>query len=163
MLWLRGFIFTVLVPATIAIYLPHSLAGGRPLAPGFWRAGWLLIALGAALYFWCLARFLLAGGTPAIFFTRPIRFLLGQEPGRVVRGGPYRWSRNPMYLAVVTTILGQALLYRSTAIFTYGVITWLVFHGVVVLLEEPHLAATRGPDYRKYLETVPRWFGRPRL
>jgi protein-S-isoprenylcysteine O-methyltransferase Ste14 len=157
MLWLRGCIFTMLVPFLVGLWVPWRLLGNRPLAPGGWQAGWLLLGAGVALYGWCLLLFLLSGGTPAIFFTRHQGFLIGTEPERVVRGGPYRFSRNPMYVAVTAAVLGQALIYRSAIVFAYGAILMLVFHLVVVLLEEPHLHRTRGPQYNDYLRTVRRW------
>jgi len=160
-LWLRGLIFTVLVPFVVGYLVPQNLRGTAGMAPGAWQLGYILFAAGAALYLWCLVCFLLAGGTPAVFFTRHLSFLIGKEPPDVVRTGPYRYSRNPMYVGVVAAIFGQALLYRSGPVFVYGVCAALTFHLVVVLLEEPHLRRTR-EGYEGYLHTVPRWLGRPR-
>ena len=162
MLWLRGLIFTVLVPLVVGYVIPQDLRDPGGVAPGLWQAGYVLIAAGVTLYFWCLVCFLLAGGTPAIFFTRHLSFLLGKEPPQVVRNGPYRFSRNPMYVAVVTAILGQAILYRSSRVLIYGGCAAIIFQLVVVILEEPHLRRTRGPGYEAYLRTVARWLGRPR-
>jgi len=159
-LWLRGLIFTALVPFIVGYVVPQSLRD-TGAAPGAWQLGYILFAVGAALYLWCLVCFLMAGGTPAIFFTRHLGFLLGKEPPDVVRTGPYRYSRNPMYVGVVTAIFGQALLYRSRPIVMYGISAALFFYLVVILLEEPHLLRTRGPEYETYLHTVPRWLGRP--
>jgi protein-S-isoprenylcysteine O-methyltransferase Ste14 len=159
MLWVRGLIFTVLVPAVVAFVLPSTFDPRARPAGGTWLAGWLPILAGTAIYFLCLIRFLLAGGTPAVFFTRPIRFLIGEEPAGVVSSGLYRFSRNPMYVGVVLAIFGQALLFASWRMAVYGCATFLVFHGVVVLLEEPHLRATRGEAYERYCRTVPRWLG----
>jgi len=161
-LWLRGVIFTALVPFVVGCLVPQNLRGEAGAAPGWWNAGYVLLAAGAALYLWCLVCFLMSGGTPAIFFTRHLSFLLGKEPPDVVRTGPYRYSRNPMYLGVLAAIFGQALLYRSRPILIYGACTALAFHLVVVFLEEPHLRKTRDAGYEKYLYTVPRWLGRPR-
>ncbi len=161
-LWLRGLIFTALVPFAVGYLVPQDLRGAAGVAPGLWQAGYVLAAAGTALYLWCLVCFLLAGGTPAIFFTRHLSFLLGKEPPDVVRTGPYRFSRNPMYVAVAAAIFGQALLYRSLRLFLYGVSVALAFHLVVVLIEEPHLRKTRGPGYAAYLRSVPRWLGRLR-
>jgi protein-S-isoprenylcysteine O-methyltransferase Ste14 len=158
LLWLRGLIFTVLVPFVVGGYVPWSLRD-TPAAPGLWSAGWLLVVVGGGIYFACLLRFLSAGGTPAVFFTRPLRFLIGEEPRRVVEAGLYRFSRNPMYVGVVLTIFGQALVFASARIATYGVCVWLAFHVVVVLLEEPHLRATRGAGYEAYCRRTPRWLG----
>jgi protein-S-isoprenylcysteine O-methyltransferase Ste14 len=153
-LWLRAAIFTMLVPVVVGWYVPQRIAAE---ASPVWPAGWILVATGALLYFWCLLMFLLAGGTPAVFFTRPLRFLIGSEPGEVVRRGPYRFSRNPMYVAVVTAILGQALVYRSSPVLRYGIAVAVVFHLVVVLIEEPHLRAVRGEEYKRYCTAVRRW------
>jgi protein-S-isoprenylcysteine O-methyltransferase Ste14 len=153
-LWLRAAIFTMLVPAVVGWYVPQRIAAGALPA---WTAGWIVVAAAALLYLWCLLMFVLAGGTPAVFFTRPLQFLIGSEPREVVRRGPYRFSRNPMYVAVVTAILGQALVYRSTSVLWYGIAVAAVFHLVVVLIEEPHLRAARGENYKRYCTTVRRW------
>jgi protein-S-isoprenylcysteine O-methyltransferase Ste14 len=160
LLWLQGLIFSALVPGVIAFYIPQVIRNG-PAAGGWWSLGWILFALGALIYFRCLLDFLFAGGTPAIFFTRHIRAVLGEEPQQVVRSGLYRWSRNPMYLGVFAAIAGQAVVYRSQSIVLYLVIAIVFFHCVVIFLEEPHLARVRGAVYEDYRHRVPRWFGVP--
>lgn len=157
MLWLRGIAFTVLVPCVVAVYVPHLFAAG--LRGGWWHLGWYPIAAGVLIYSICLIDFLRAGGTPAIFFTRPLKLALGEEPARVVRSGLYRVSRNPMYLGVVTAIFGQALIYASAPIAWYGLLLFACFHLVVVWLEEPHLRRQHGEAYRAWCKEVPRWFG----
>jgi protein-S-isoprenylcysteine O-methyltransferase Ste14 len=146
LLWLRGLIFTALVPVVIAYFLPRWV-GYRPAVR---PAGWFLIVPGILIYTLCLIRFLAAGGTPAIFFTRPLRFLIGETPAALVSEGLYRYSRNPMYLGVLLTIFGQGLI-------GYGLIVWICFHTVVVLLEEPQLRKQNGEPYDEYCRTVPRW------
>lgn len=153
---IRALIFTVLVPGTVAYWLPMNIPG--PYRAVRHAAGWALIAPGVLLYLWCAAAFLLrGGGTPAIWFTRPIAFLIGREPERLVRTSIYRLSRNPMYLGVLTVIGGEALLFGSLRLMWYGLIVWLVFHLVVVLIEEPHLRRTQGAAYEQYCRKVPRW------
>lgn len=159
LLWLRGLVFTLLVPAVVGFYVPSTLLEGRHLQPGPWQAGWILVILGTATYLVCLIQFLSAGGTPAIFFARHLRFLIGEEPAALVARGMYRISRNPMYLGVLSAIFGQALLYRSRGVALYGLVVWVFFHLVVVLLEEPHLRATRGDEYERYCRQSPRWLG----
>lgn len=161
MLWLRGMVFSVLVPGVVAFYVPQAMRRG-PAAGGWWSLGWVAFAAGTAIYVRCLMGFLAAGGTPAIFFTRPIRWMLGEEPRGVVRSGLYRYSRNPMYLGVLLVIAGQACVYRSRNIAEYAVGAAIIFHLVVVLLEEPHLMRARGNEYADYRRRVPRWLGLPR-
>lgn len=159
MLPLRGLLFTLLVPGFVAVYAPHLIIGSRLQQAGLWQAGWLLIVLGSAIYFLCLFSFLAANGTPAIFFTRHLRIIIGSEPAVLVRGGLYRFSRNPMYLGVVIVIMGQALLYASGLLAIYGVAMFLLFHLVVVWIEEPHLKVRDPKSFERYLREVPRWFG----
>jgi len=80
MLWIRGVIFTLLVPCVIGAYIPSTIYGGDRSLSGWWIAGWLPVAAGTAIYALCLLRFLMSGGTPAIFFTRDLRFLIGEKP-----------------------------------------------------------------------------------
>jgi hypothetical protein len=148
--------FTVLVPGTVVWWLPwrlihadwtmHHLAGCIPLA------------LGADLYFWCAAQFLLRGdGTPNISFARPLAFLIGREPVRLVHESIYRYSRNPMYVGVITMVFGEALLFGSLNLLFYAFALCLWFHLVVILIEEPHLRKTRGEEYHEYCRKTPRW------
>jgi protein-S-isoprenylcysteine O-methyltransferase Ste14 len=163
MLWVRAVIFTVLVPGFVAGWMPwwllNSGRGVRAFDPGFWRWAGLALALaGIAGYLLCALDFLLkGGGTPAIFFTRPVRFLLGEEPQVVVEQGLYRYSRNPMYLSVIAAILGQGVFFGSIAVLLYGLAAFVFFHFVVVLLEEPHLRRKGGDSYREYCRRTPRW------
>jgi protein-S-isoprenylcysteine O-methyltransferase Ste14 len=156
-LWIRGAIFTLLVPCLVGGLIPQELLGPAYLQPGWWRAGWLMLFAGAALYGLCLLHFLAAHGTPAIFFTRPLRSVLGEEPPALVRTGAYKFSRNPMYLAVLLVIFGQAVFYASGAVAMYGACTFAGFHLVVTLLEEPHLRAREGRAFNEYCRRVRRW------
>ena len=162
MLWLRGVIFTLLVPFILAVIVPASIDGPGERRGGLWNMGWVLVAAGELMYGSCLLRFLVAGGTPAIFFTRHLRFLLGEEPDRLVSAGLYRFTRNPMYVAALIVVLGQAVLFSSVLLALYGCVLFVFFHIVVVFGEEPHLRVTRGPSYADYCREVPRWLGMPK-
>jgi len=160
MLIVRAILFTILVPGTVAIYVPSVLLAGTAPADGAWRfLGLLPIAAGTLGYCACALEFLLlGGGTPAVFFTRPLRFLIGEEPKTVVQSALYKYTRNPMYVSVITVVLGESLLFESRALLCYAMFLWLMFHLVVVLLEEPHLR--QRPGYDEYCARVPRWLVR---
>jgi protein-S-isoprenylcysteine O-methyltransferase Ste14 len=162
MLVVRGLIFTLLVPCMVGLIVPWSVIEHGPLLGGIWSLGWVLIIAGASIYLVCLSRFLAAGGTPMIYFARPLKALVGEEPSRVVSDGLYRVSRNPMYVGVFTTVVGQAIVFRSLDVALYAAILALCFHLVVVFIEEPHLRAARGPSYDDYCRRVPRWIGWPK-
>ena len=97
------------------------------------------------------ARFVLDGiGTPA-----PVA-----PTERLVIGGAYRYVRNPMYLAVGSVILGQALLLGRPALVAYLACFAVAVVAFVRLYEEPTLEARYGDDYVTYRERVPRWWPR---
>ena len=99
-----------------------------------------------------LARFALEGlGTPA-----PIA-----PPRNLVVTGLYRYVRNPIYVAVVAVIFGQAVLFGDWRLIWYGALLWLFFHVFVVMYEEPTLKQTFGTEYESFRTNVPRWI--PRL
>lgn len=157
--WIRGLIFTLLVPGVVAVVVPYAIDPDREAAGGWWWIGAPMVIAGTAVYSLCLAAFLTSGGTPAVYFTRKLRALIGEEPPRVVTHGLYRVSRNPMYLGVLTVVFGQAVLYRSVPVAMYGVILAVAFHLTVVFIEEPHLRKQRGQSYAEYCRRVPRWLG----
>jgi hypothetical protein len=65
-----------------------------------------------------------------------------------------------VYVAVVSIILGQALLFANVHVLEYGAGTWLVTHGFVLTYEEPKMRATFGDEYRDFSANVPRWIPR---
>jgi len=158
-LLLRSLIFTLLGPCLIAGCVPWAL-GPKHLASGAWQMGWILIAVGVAGYFICAASFLAALGTPAIFFTRSLRAVWGEEPRRLVRASLYRYSRNPMYLSVLTIIFGQACIFASRAITIYGFAAFVLFHAIVVFVEEPHLRRRDPAAFEQMVNHTPRWLGK---
>jgi protein-S-isoprenylcysteine O-methyltransferase Ste14 len=149
--------FLVLAPGTVAGLIPWWISRWRLHPPFFgftpFRAiGILLIAAGIAVVLEAFARFALQGiGTPAPVF--PTRHL--------VVNGSYRYVRNPMYVAVTSLILGQALLLGNRHLLAYAIIPWLLAYLFVVMYEEPTLRRTFGAEYEAYCAHVPRWI--PRL
>lgn len=75
--------------------------------------------------------------------------------------GLYRFVRNPMYLAVIAAILGQALLFGKTSLLLYAVAVWAACHLFVTVYEEPTLESSFGSEYARFCQHVPRWI--PRL
>jgi protein-S-isoprenylcysteine O-methyltransferase Ste14 len=75
--------------------------------------------------------------------------------------GLYRYVRNPMYVAVVSAILGQGLILGNISLLEYGALVWLPFHLFVLVYEEPTLRASFGKEYEAFCAAIPRWI--PRL
>jgi protein-S-isoprenylcysteine O-methyltransferase Ste14 len=158
----RGVIFTILVPGVVIFLVPRWIDPGVNWRGGYPITGWPLVVAGALIYLCCLRGFLLAGGTPAIFFSRELRYLVGEEPKHIVGSGIYRFSRNPMYVGVLLAVFGLAIASGSVRILIYSCGLFAFFHVIVVFVEEPHLRATRGAGYEDYLRAAPRWLGLPR-
>lgn len=109
-----------------------------------------LMILGVVLDLWALREFL-----------RRKTHLLPFRPARVVVvEGPYRWTRNPMYLGMLSLSLGLALLVDSLWALLASALFFLVLDGWVIPREERYLTRRFGNDYRAYCRQVSRWLGR---
>lgn len=159
---LRLIIFTLLVPGSVAVYVPYWLLQLFPerYAIGDWRYGGMLLMFeGVVLYVISSISFLMEDGTPAIWFTKTFKFIVGEEPAKLVRGKLYQFSRNPMYVGIFLFILGEAFWFGSTALLVYATVVWLFFHLTIVFVGEPHLRKKIGATYDEYCRAVPRWIG----
>jgi protein-S-isoprenylcysteine O-methyltransferase Ste14 len=155
MVVLRSLFFTILVPGTVAGVLPWLLlqSSGEAvrLVPSIWLIGLLPLLAGLVLFFWCNGLFTFVGkGT-----LPPI-----DAPIFLVRAGPYQWVRNPMYVAVLTIILSEAILFHSLLLVGYALLVGTLMHLFVAFVEEPSLRHQFGESYETYLRTVPRWLPR---
>jgi len=150
-------IFLFIAPGIVAGYVPWRICRWHLAAPllgtsAFRLVAVLLIVAGLPVLLDSFGRFALQGlGTPAPIF--PTRHL--------VVSGLYRYVRNPMYVAVVSLILGQGLFFGSIRVLAYGLSVWVGFHLFVLIYEEPTLRKTHGGDYEEFCANVPRWI--PRL
>ena len=93
------------------------------------------------------------------FFSTAIR-LQTDRGHRVVDIGPYRYVRNPMYVAVTELIAGQGLLFGSVTVLEYGAMVWAGFFLFVVAYEEPALGEQFADEYKRYRANVRRWLPR---
>jgi protein-S-isoprenylcysteine O-methyltransferase Ste14 len=147
-------LFFAAAPGVVAGFVPWLLTGWEAGTtwPPLRVLGALLLVAGAIVLVDSFARFVVEGiGTPA-----PVA-----PTQRLVVGGLYRYLRNPMYLAVGATIVGQALLLGRPVLLLYaGVFAATVF-AFVRLYEEPTLALEFGDRYEEYKGAVPGWW--PRL
>jgi protein-S-isoprenylcysteine O-methyltransferase Ste14 len=147
--------FLVIAPGAVAGLVPWWLTRWRPGAayPAAARiTGAVLIAAGAAVILAAFAQFAIQGqGTPAP--PAPTEHL-------VVRG-LYRYVRNPMYLAVLAVITGQALVLSRPVLLGYAAAVAAAFVAFVVGYEQPTLARRYGAEYQAYRQAVPGWW--PRL
>jgi protein-S-isoprenylcysteine O-methyltransferase Ste14 len=125
----------------LVIGMPAQRVSGIGVAP---------LLGGCLLLGWCMRAFHVAGrGTLAPW----------APPRNLVVSGPYQYSRNPMYVAVLLILAGWAALFQSRLLATYALIVAVAFELRVVFGEEPWLARAHGDEWLRYRAQVPRWLG----
>ena len=122
-------------------YIYHFDLGGVRLF------GLVLIALGFVIYIICSGSFVFIGkGTPIPF--TPTKELIVT--------GLYRFVRNPLYIAGVLVLTGEAILFQSLGILIYCLVMFGIFN-VHVRMEETSLTEKFGASYQEYCKSVDRW------
>jgi protein-S-isoprenylcysteine O-methyltransferase Ste14 len=147
-------LFFAVAPGIVAGLVPWWLTGWEAGTtwPPLQALGALLLVAGAIVLVEAFVRFVVEGiGTPA-----PVA-----PTQRLVVGGLYRHLRNPMYVAVGATIVGQALLLGRPILLVYAAAFAVVVFAFVRGYEEPTLARQFGAEYDDYRRAVPGWW--PRL
>jgi protein-S-isoprenylcysteine O-methyltransferase Ste14 len=150
-------LFFLLAPGVVVGLIPWLLTRWQAREPlPYWAPvrvlGVILLVAGLIVLVRAFVQFVVEGfGTPA-----PVA-----APERLVVGGVYRYVRNPMYVAVLAAIVGQALILGQLGLLLYAAAAWLVVAAFVRFYEEPTLARRFGADYEAYRRAVPAWW--PRL
>ena len=159
-LWLgmRSVAMTLLFPGTVAGIVPYLLLRSTAVwPPRSWTwaqaVGIALAIGGVTILLACVREFALRGqGTLAPF----------DEPRRLVVQGLYRYLRNPMYVGVVLTLMGEGVFFESGRLLLYTGCVFLAFNIVAIGYEERRLRWKFGEEYDTYCRRVGRWIpGRP--
>jgi protein-S-isoprenylcysteine O-methyltransferase Ste14 len=147
--------FLVIAPGMVAGLGPWLLtrwSAGTAYPVPVRVAGAVVTAAGAAVLLSAFAQFALEGrGTPAP----------PAPTGQLVVRGLYRYVRNPMYLAVLAVIAGQALLLGRPILLGYAALVGTACVAFVYGYEQPALGRRYGAQYEAYRRAVPGWL--PRL
>ena len=153
MLFARALLALLMLPGVVGFLLPWWIAGSDPNRGHGWPiVGGLIAAVGLFVLLWCVRDFYVAGkGTLAPW----------DPPRHLVVVGLYRFARNPMYLGVLTLVLGWSVAAGSTRLALYCAVLAVGFHLRTIMYEEPRLTALFGPQWERYRAAVPRWL--PRL
>jgi protein-S-isoprenylcysteine O-methyltransferase Ste14 len=159
---LRHLLSILLLPFVMVVVVPRWIVAARASSDTRWAgdawwewigrgAGAVLLAAGFALFAWCVALFGRVGeGTLAPW--DPTR--------RLVAVGPYRYTRNPMIMGVLSMISGEALLLGSRGLALWAGLFLAINQLYFLILEEPGLERRFGESYRRYRAAVPRWLPR---
>ena len=150
---LKSILFFILAPGMVAGYLPLALLRiGSKIQIGFLSyLAFPLWIIGVLTLVWCFWDFVQKGkGTPA-----PI-----EPPKELVAVGFYRYVRNPMYVGVLSIIIGHFLWFGYWNLLIYAIVVFFGFHTFVTYYEEPTLKRKFGAAYEEYRKRVPRWIPR---
>ena len=140
------------IPWVLSLLAPRY--GWRDGQPANWNLlGLIPVALATICLIWLMI----------LHFSRtPKRVKLERTPAYLLIRGPYRFSRNPMYLAELMLWFGWAIFFGSLAVFVGFLIMGPLMNYRVIPREEHDLEARFGEAYREYMHKVPRWFGKIR-
>ncbi len=147
---LEPFLGIFVVPFIILVFAGYSLVWDQafPLNLILTSIALLLTGIGLALVAittYLFARFGEGSAAP------------WDPPVKLVVSGVYRYSRNPMVLGVLFTVIGEAVLFLSLPLFFLFLFLWVGNHILFVKGEEPELTDRFGEKYKQYMENVPRW------
>ena len=123
---------------------PLTIPAGRILSI---TGGVVLIAVAAWLFVSALVMFRRTGQHPRPWKPTP----------ELIPNGPYRFSRNPMYVAMTLFVLGLGIALNNLWVSIFAPLSLLVVHFIAVLPEEHYLAGKFGEDYRGYIARVRRY------
>lgn len=152
-LLLRNLLFTILKPGVVAGLIPYLILRNE------WKSiiqsivfrhfvGGGVFLLGFTVMLHCILRFAFEGGgtlSPA------------DPTKKLVISGLYRYSRNPMYIGVITMLIGEAVFSNAISLWVYLLLVFTVFNLFIFLIEEPRLRKDFGEEYRSYCQKVRRW------
>ncbi len=156
MLFIKNALFTIVVPGAVTVLGPTLLI---PLGPwpfafelGDLRfLGLIPTVFGVSIYLSTIFDFAKVGrGTPAPF----------DPPKMLIVRGLYKFVRNPMYVGVLTVLLGEMIYFESATLLIYMGFVFLAISIFVKLYEEPTLEKLFGESYLEYTRVVPPWLPR---
>lgn len=128
-------LFHYLIPVMIVIVKPYSYLGA------------VLMLLGLALMTWAAILFRKVGTS----------FQLHGGGSVLVTSGPFRFSRNPMYLGMLIWLIGLAILLGSLIVFLFPILFFLLANFLVISLEEKGMEQMLGERFIEYKQRVRRW------
>ncbi|WBY01298.1 isoprenylcysteine carboxylmethyltransferase family protein [Ramlibacter tataouinensis] len=147
-MFLRAVLAFLALPGIVAFAIPLAWVLAASDAQVVWPLGLVPLGIGCIGLLWCVRDFYVQGkGTLAPW----------SPPAHLVVVGLYRYTRNPMYVAVLLILVGWAASFGVAGLYVYAAVVAVAFHLRVVLGEEPWLAHRHGEQWHEYARRVPRW------
>lgn len=148
-MFIRALLAFLALPGVVAFAVPIIWLRATSHTDLTQPLGLVPLLVGCLALLWCVRDFYVRGrGTLAPW----------SPPVQLVVVGLYRYTRNPMYIAVTLILLGWAVSFSFAALYIYTILVAVAFHVRVVFGEEPWLARAHGAQWQDYARRVPRWF-----
>lgn len=138
---------SILVPWLAGLLVEVAAGSSLGLGPVATWLGWVLVVCFAVWNGWCLA----------LFARHRTGLLPGQPTTRLMTSGPYRVTRNPLYVGLLALYVGGALVVGSLGALGCAPLAWAGLHWGAILPEERYLRAELGAPYEDYCRRVRRW------
>jgi protein-S-isoprenylcysteine O-methyltransferase Ste14 len=150
--WIVGTLLVhVGLPWFISFFVPRY--GWADASPGWWNLIGLIPALGGLV--------MIAWGVILRFNVAASGWRWKLAPSYMLNKGPYRFSRNPIYLLELVMWLGWSIFYGSIAVLITFFLWWAAFVFYVIPRDERRMEARFGETYLQYKQSVPRWMKLP--
>ncbi len=117
------------------------------LSSPFTYSGFLIIGFGFVLALW----------SRSLFLKNATTLQLSEEPASLITSGPFRLSRNPIYLGMTSILLGVAVLQGTLVTLAFPIIFVALIEFFIIPGEERKLEKLFGEPYREYRKSVRRW------
>jgi protein-S-isoprenylcysteine O-methyltransferase Ste14 len=131
----------------VAAWLIHVFVGPWEIILRMPLVGLVLVALGFCFMMWARLT----------FTSRKTTLFVGQRSSHLVCDGPFQVSRNPMYMGVLVSLTGLAVLVGTLPMFMTVPTAFLCFHFFHIPHEERMLRESFGERYLAYSNAVRRW------
>lgn len=113
--------------------------------------GLVLVTIGFILIVWANYA-LLVTGKLSLRNREPM-----QKPERLVISGPFRFSRNPLYLGALLAMIGLSIMWSSIVTAFFTILVYIIFRNFFIKKEEIILEEEFGDEYRNFKKRVRRW------
>jgi len=152
--WLRGRkMKNKIMPTTYFIILLllsiglHFLPIKKVIYPPYTYLGWIFIVFGAVLNIW----------TDSLFKKKNTTVKPHKNPAELETSGPFRITRHPMYLGMMSILLGVAILHGTLITFIFPLVFVVLMERIFIPFEEENLEKIFGKKYLDYKQKVRRW------
>jgi protein-S-isoprenylcysteine O-methyltransferase Ste14 len=141
--WVVEVAILIVLPVLAHCTIPVMIV----IAPPYSSLGAAVMVLGLGVMMW----------TAKMFRQAKTGFQLREGGTALVTSGPFRFSRNPMYLGMLLWLTGLAILLGSLIAFVFPMFLFLLAHFLLIPREEERMEETFGEEYATYGKCVRRW------